>query len=141
MTFSSGSQVAQYLIHVAAFTDTIKYTDNTGTHTILSSGSAVSGETFGFTAVGSFSLEIFNGSTSYFSNSGFQAFAVFQDKTNPGTLYVGSEDAGSGGDRDYNDVVFTLASVPTPEPASLALCLTGLVSAMGGAYFRRRRQK
>lgn len=63
----------------------------------------------------------------------FQAFAVFQQVMNQ-SYYLGVEDGGASGDRDYQDMVIRLTTVP--EPASLGLLGGSLV--LAGLFIRRR---
>jgi hypothetical protein len=63
----------------------------------------------------------------------FQHFAVFQQSVN--SFYIGAEDGvGAASDKDYNDVVFQLVSVP--EPGSVVLIGGSLV--LLGAFLRHR---
>jgi len=64
----------------------------------------------------------------------FEGFALFQ-QTAGSSYYLGVEDGGASGDRDFNDMVIHLSSVP--EPASMALFGGGLV--LMGAFIRRRK--
>jgi hypothetical protein len=75
------------------------------------------------------------------TDAGYNHFAVFEDSTNPGILYIGMEDssvsAAYGGltDHDYNDMVVQLS--PVPLPGALLLLGGGLVRLL--AYSRRRK--
>ncbi|MGQ9524736.1 MAG: DUF4114 domain-containing protein [Armatimonadota bacterium] len=56
-----------------------------------------------------------------------------------GQAKIGFEDRLGGGDRDYNDVEFVVASAHAPEPGSLALLGAGLIAPTGALAFRRRK--
>lgn len=84
-----------------------------------------------------------NGGSTWFTQTsyeaskddGFQAFALFQ-QTAGSNYWLGVEDGGIGGDKDYQDMIIHLASVP--EPASVVL-LGGSLLMMGGFIRRRNR--
>ena len=66
---------------------------------------------------------------------------VIYDWTEPGRTFVGFEDLFGGGDRDYNDHMFSFTNVravgAVPEPSTYALMLGGL----GAVGFLARRRK
>ena len=66
---------------------------------------------------------------------------VVYDWTEPGRTFVGFEDLYGGGDRDYNDHMFSFTNIrvagPIPEPSTYALMLGGL----GAVGFLSRRRK
>ena len=98
------------------------------------------GTTALFSPTGNYGFYMQNQLGTYFTQSsydstkdGFQAFAIFQ-QTAGKSFYLGVEDGGPGGDRDYQDMIIHLTSVP--EPASLALLGGGLL--LMGALLRRK---
>lgn len=68
----------------------------------------------------------------------------------PGETYVGFEDLLNGGDRDYDDVMFSFTNLasegglggdPVPEPSTIALLGLGLVGLVGAGARKRRKNK
>ena len=127
-----------------ASSNKLYYYDSTGTY-LLFDGAAGAGASITFAPVGTFGLMIvspdgtFRSDASLYgagSDDSFEHFAVFKQLSN-GTLWVGVEDLKYGGDKDYNDMVFSLSAVP--EPASMVILgIGGLI--VGGAALRRRQR-
>jgi hypothetical protein len=72
-------------------------------------------------------------------NSDGVAHAVVDANYLPGALYVGYEDLPGGGDKDYNDLKFSVSNAHVPDAAAtLPLLGFGL---LGLAAFARRQRK
>jgi hypothetical protein len=126
------------------------YDLTTGNRTVIFNGPDSAGKVISFTPTVHYGFYIQangNGAIYYTesnrnsSDVGFQHFAAFLG-TPADTYWLGIEDLAVGpngtGDRDYNDMVVKVTSTaaPVPEPASLALFGSGLISA---AAFGRKK--
>src|SRR5262249_28272273 len=108
--------------------------------------------TFGLGQEVVFRLFVQNTGDSWYSgdasrnSDGYAHFATqaFNDVTTHATYTTlgGFEDLRGGGDRDRNDLMFETsgasAVTATPEPATLSLLVTGLIT-LGGVGYRRRK--
>jgi len=119
----------------------------------LFNGTQTAGQTATFTVTGDFIFYMQNttasggpylfasdttlAGSSYNNDSSNQHFAVFQNSSSPGTLYVGVEDLPFGADQDYNDLVFSIQ--PVPEPSTFVLLALGGLGCVVCRYRRHKR--
>lgn len=157
--FSGNSTTTSFVVSYAGYTsgspgETFGYTDTTGSHNLftVAGGVVTSGSGLTFTPVGTFDFFTIIGSGStptYTTGVNGNQFALFDPGATLGpaintglkNYWIGSEDqAVSGGDRDYNDLVVHVQSlVATPEPSFyglLALAFCGI-----GFAVRRRQAR
>lgn len=139
---SAGEVVVTFLSKSAAYSDDL-FLEGSSTK-ILNNQTAISGQKF---SLGSFQagtelvFRLFVNNTGYSfyngeaeNNPDNKLHAAYK-KLGRHSMIVGFEDLFNGGDKDYNDVVFSVNNVtirpPVPEPEIYALMLMGLLM-LGG---------
>lgn len=135
---STGEVVLTFLSKSAAYSDDL-FLEGSPTR-ILNNQTAISGQTF---SLGSFQagtelvFRLFVNNTGYSfyngeaENNPDNKFHAGYKQLRGGSIAVGFEDIFNGGDRDYNDMIFSINNVttisPVPEPEAYALMLIGLL--------------
>lgn len=139
---STGEVVLTFLSKSAAYSDDL-FLEGSPTR-ILNNQTAISGQTF---SLGSFQagtelvFRLFVNNTGYSfyngeaENNPDNKFHAGYKQLRGGSIAVGFEDIFNGGDRDYNDMIFSVSNVttisPVPEPEAYALMLIGLLMLVG----------
>jgi hypothetical protein len=149
-TTSSGPFVATFLGSSAGLFNTVFFVNN-GTETKLFDKSTPAGTTvdLGSFAAGTeltFRLFVQQTAQSFFTGPASANFDNFQHarvdvSTFPGSWLVGFEDLLRGGDKDFNDLVFTVApaDASTPLPGAALLLLSGIAGAAGVSRLRKKK--
>jgi hypothetical protein len=135
---SAGEVVVTFLSKSAAYSDDI-FLEGSSTR-ILNNQTAIAGQQF---SLGSFQAGTELVFRLFVNNTGYSFYNGSADNNPDSVLHtaykklgnnyivVGFEDIFKGGDKDYNDVIFSVSNVttraPVPEPEMYLLMLMGLV--------------